>query len=457
MNPEPQEPWCSLEGEEYFSPHKQGHRALGYRRKGDPPLTDPPGTESREAWLKRTKGGQKGNWYPETIHNLHFVEEVDTRQADWDEAVKSRATPRIPVSKLICRILRVSAWHDKMKICTGGWVPILELLSHRDMVKKNVKQKEIFSCVIGNGKDRFELSKDMNFIRAVQGHQRQDLPFIKNELVMRKVIPDKREARLMVHATSGTAWDSIKESYLERGSRHVIHFAPHWGSHLRKAGTQVGIYVDVWQLHEKGHEIFEAKNGTLCVPGPICPTEMRRVGKEVSGVWTWEWLDGMPLAQTRVTWDKEAGILRDLRLEANARATAAGLEKYYNEKSGVFVRAARDDRACWEYERRQESPFAHGRRQGGRNISVENVDGPTFKTYRTPDLNMMTQERLEEPGSQEGAMDEAEGSAWETPATETPAQTGSRKRAFPGADWPSPEYQEKQEAIDATYRRYSHD
>ena len=159
----------------------------------------------------------------------------------------------------------------------------------------------------------------------------------------------------------------------------------------------------------------------------------------------------MPLKETKVTWDKEAILLRDLRLEANARAIKAGQGEPYDEKSNVFERAKNDDKARLEYERRQEPPVKHGRHQGGRNVLVENSNDLASKTYRTNDLPTMTMEQDQAPEFPNYTTHEAESSTWETPTTEEPPKGEPRKRAFPGADWPSPDEKGRQDAIDSTY------
>ena len=100
----------------------------------------------------------------------------------------------VKLSKKLSYILRHNPSSANIKLDSGGWVPICDILS-----AMKVLWPDLSKIIKENNKKRFELNKDETHIRACQGHS------IPIDLGLESKIPPE----ILYHGTSENFLESI--------------------------------------------------------------------------------------------------------------------------------------------------------------------------------------------------------------------------------------------------------
>jgi RNA:NAD 2'-phosphotransferase (TPT1/KptA family) len=231
------EMWCAQNGDELWEPVEPGTAHLGYKRKGEkitPPKWQRTEEEFKDPRLAMRRGELKSTTWDNKLHLAGEMGNLNTMGADWDWAEKQEAEDE-PVSRRMAKILRHDPHQPGMQMDAGGWVPVLQLANVVKVGGRTLSQKHMFQAARWNGKkdgkNRFELSKEANFIRCPQGHNPR-LGWINElQLFKRKMPVDPTCTLLLVHATFIKDLNSILETGLQKTEKRAyVHFATSWNS-----------------------------------------------------------------------------------------------------------------------------------------------------------------------------------------------------------------------------------
>ena len=86
------------------------------------------------------------------------------------EEEKKEARKYVPLGRALTKILRHTAIAMHLKITPNGFVKIEDILKAPPVAKFKPTMIDIEKVVQYDNKQRMEISKDKQFIRAVQGH-----------------------------------------------------------------------------------------------------------------------------------------------------------------------------------------------------------------------------------------------------------------------------------------------
>ncbi|XWV26400.1 hypothetical protein QJ857_gp0670 [Tupanvirus soda lake] len=183
----------------------------------------------------------------------------------------------IRFSRYLSSVLRHQAVKQGYAIDVRGFVPVNEIIKR----STNITFDDIQKIVNGNDKKRFELEQRQDgwYIRAVQGHTMEG---INPDLAL---ITDPKQIPIVVHGTNHKAYQSIKDSGLNRMERNHIHFAHGTPdddtviSGMRKTAT-VMIYIDAEKAMADGIKFYKSSNGVILsegINGVISPTYFSKV------------------------------------------------------------------------------------------------------------------------------------------------------------------------------------
>lgn len=168
----------------------------------------------------------------------------------------------IKLSKTLCFVLRHRPQALKLTPDELGYVKLDDLILAFADQKKEVTLQEIMHVVETDDKQRFGLSEDLSFIRAVQGHS-----YPVNEMAFDKSVPPA----ILYHGTASGNLESIFENGLNPQSRQFVHLTDHIetarlvGLRYAKKGSLVVLSIDAEKLIELGYVFYKALNGVWLV------------------------------------------------------------------------------------------------------------------------------------------------------------------------------------------------
>ncbi|KNE71434.1 hypothetical protein AMAG_15668 [Allomyces macrogynus ATCC 38327] len=202
----------------------------------------------------------------------------------------------VQLSKALSRVLRHAADEMGIQISPDGWVLVDHLLAHPRFKKYTLA--DVQAAVNNNDKKRFSLRRrpippadappadhDDLFIgkweiKANQGHSLKSV----TDLDLTSLTPATVPATI-VHGTSRSAWEKIREDGLRPMSRHHVHCAKGLPgdsgviSGMRRA-CDVHVFIDVAKAMGDGMPWFESPNGVVLsagLDGVIAPKYFSKV------------------------------------------------------------------------------------------------------------------------------------------------------------------------------------
>lgn len=158
------------------------------------------------------------------------------------------------LSKFLSFVLRHKPDAVGLRLDSGGWVAIDELIEKCRAHGRLFTKDDVLEIVTTSRKQRFALSEDGRLIRANQGHS------IDVELGYEQREPPS----LLYHGTVAVHIDSIRKSGLLRMERHHVHLSFDEATARivgKRRGKPVILTVVALEMHRDGHVFFRSANG----------------------------------------------------------------------------------------------------------------------------------------------------------------------------------------------------
>ena len=174
----------------------------------------------------------------------------------------------IKVSKYLSKHLRHRPERLGLRLGTGGWVGVDDLLEACRRHRFPISREELLEVVERNDKRRFALDPSGTRIRAQQGHS------VPVDLGLEPLAPPP----VLYHGTNEGVLPAILREGLSPMGRHHVHLSPDPGT-ARKVGARRGhpvvLEVDAGSMHRDGWEFYRSGNGVWLVE-VIPPRYLRR-------------------------------------------------------------------------------------------------------------------------------------------------------------------------------------
>jgi putative RNA 2'-phosphotransferase len=168
---------------------------------------------------------------------------------------KSRS---IKISKYLSQHLRHKPESIGLKLESGGWVDVENLLTACATHQFPITRVELENVVTESDKQRFSFNETKTRIRANQGHS------IEVDLQLQPQIPPN----VLYHGTAKQFLSSILESGLQKMSRHHVHLSPDIET-AKKVGSRRGspviLRIDAVAMHTDGIIFYRSDNGVWLV------------------------------------------------------------------------------------------------------------------------------------------------------------------------------------------------
>ena len=354
-----------------------------------------------DPWHKKMKLRNEQGLRTATWHQLHdedgFKKNVhqilDENPEQWDIAIQRKKENR-KVSFAMRDLLRWDVHSEGMHMCTGGWVPILQLLSSRRMTDLKATKADVYGAVAWNKKPRFQLSQKKNFIRVMCGHM---FNWLDETQIFERVETSPATNMFMVHATFANHMSDILRDGIHKGNRSHIHIAEKWTDVNRRDGCDSAIYMSVHQV-AKEHKVWYAANGTIMIKGPIKPHLFMRAGTWKDGCWRWVMMNGKWTDFEFQSTHTEAAIRVDLANEANFRIKHWNAQ---NKTQQTLYTIAPEDNDRWMIDRNsyndQMRKFQEQRAGRQRDVVLDAPNAPKKPAYkRMYDGDLMSPEYMTE-------------------------------------------------------------
>lgn len=158
-------------------------------------------------------------------------------------------------SKFMSYVLRHEPQAIGISLSTEGWVEI-DFLIERALISGNFLSRDFISEIVSSSdKQRFSISGDGRYIRAVQGHTVSDVDIqhIKKE-----------PPEFLYHGTATRFLDSIRQFGLIAGSRHHVHLSQDISTAIivgQRHGKPAVLKVEALKMHQEGYKFYQADNG----------------------------------------------------------------------------------------------------------------------------------------------------------------------------------------------------
>jgi putative RNA 2'-phosphotransferase len=164
----------------------------------------------------------------------------------------------VQISKMMSKHLRHNPEALGLKLESGGWVRVDDLL--HGLAKKgfSLSRAELEQVVRDNDKQRFSFDDTGSKIRANQGH---------STTVDLQLEPSEPPA-VLYHGTNDGAVASILETGLQRMSRHHVHLSPDVETARRvgmRKGRVVIFEIDAAAMYREQIPFYRSDNGVWLV------------------------------------------------------------------------------------------------------------------------------------------------------------------------------------------------
>jgi putative RNA 2'-phosphotransferase len=164
----------------------------------------------------------------------------------------------VKLSKYLSKHLRHAPERIGLRLASGGWVGVDELLAACARNRMPISREELALVVADNSKQRFSFDETGQRIRANQGHS------VSVDLGLAPKTPPA----LLYHGTGHRTIDAIKTSGLLKMSRHHVHLSSDLET-ARRVGMRHGrpsIFVlDTARMVADGFVFFCSDNGVWLV------------------------------------------------------------------------------------------------------------------------------------------------------------------------------------------------
>jgi putative RNA 2'-phosphotransferase len=172
--------------------------------------------------------------------------------------VARRADGDRRLSKLLALVLRHDPSAVGLRLDSGGWVDLDELVAGIRERRPGVTRADVERVVATNDKQRFALDATQNRIRANQGHS----------VAVDLGLPRRRPPAVLFHGTVAASVAGILREGLHRGTRHAVHLSPDRATAARvgaRRGRPAVLRVDAARTHSDGYEFSVSDNGVWLV------------------------------------------------------------------------------------------------------------------------------------------------------------------------------------------------
>lgn len=158
------------------------------------------------------------------------------------------------ISKFLSYILRHEPQSIGLQLDTEGWVKIDCLIAGAAKEERILDRELILSIVSSSDKNRFSITNDAQYIRAVQGHSTKsvDLQHI-----------EKDPPKFLYHGTATRFLESIRQQGLIAGRRHHVHLSQDRTTAVavgQRYGKPEVLKVEALRMHQQGFKLFQAEN-----------------------------------------------------------------------------------------------------------------------------------------------------------------------------------------------------
>lgn len=168
----------------------------------------------------------------------------------------------VKISKYLSKHLRHQPDRLGIKLASGGWVAVDELLAACAKHSFPISKDDLNEVVEKNDKKRFSFDSTGTLIRANQGHS------VEVDLQLEPAIPPN----VLYHGTGHSAVESIMQAGLCKMSRHHVHLSQDIETATKvgaRHGRPVVFIVDAAAMHQAGYAFYCSDNGVWlvdCVP-----------------------------------------------------------------------------------------------------------------------------------------------------------------------------------------------
>ncbi|KAL7749442.1 tRNA 2'-phosphotransferase [Sorochytrium milnesiophthora] len=202
------------------------------------------------------------------------------------------ASHDVRLSKLLSRVLRHQAVAMGFRISSDGFIPVDDLLQHRDF--RRYSFSDLQRVVADNDKQRFVLACSDSGkwrIRANQGHSMRTVADVEMQPILAP-----GDVRCAVHGTRRAVWPAIRAQGLSRMARNHVHFAEGMPDDDRvvsgmRGSSDLFVHLDVEAALRDGMKLYKSANGVILTDGfdGIIPPRyfsrvVDRAGVEYTGV-----------------------------------------------------------------------------------------------------------------------------------------------------------------------------
>jgi putative RNA 2'-phosphotransferase len=158
-------------------------------------------------------------------------------------------------SKFLSYVLRHEPQAIGLTLDREGWADIAALIAGAKESGRELDEALIREIVESNDKKRFALSTDGLRIRAVQGHSTDSVAIAYKA---------KEPPQVLYHGTATRFLESILREGLKPGERQYVHLSENVQTATtvgQRYGQPIVLEVEALQMHQKGHQFFQAENG----------------------------------------------------------------------------------------------------------------------------------------------------------------------------------------------------
>lgn len=164
------------------------------------------------------------------------------------------------ISKFLSYVLRHKPDAIGLSLDPEGWADINDLISKADVP---ITHDLLHQAVTTNDKKRFAISEDGLAIRANQGHS------VTVDLGLEAMEPPE----VLYHGTATRFLDSIEQQGLRPQNRQYVHLSADHDTAVsvgQRHGKPVVLTIPARQMHQQGHQFFQADNGVWLTKNVEC-------------------------------------------------------------------------------------------------------------------------------------------------------------------------------------------
>jgi putative RNA 2'-phosphotransferase len=158
------------------------------------------------------------------------------------------------VSKFLSLILRHQPEVIGLRLDTGGWVAIAELVAKARAAGIPISEEIVRTIILHSNKQRFALSTDGKQIRANQGHS----------IPVDLGLPASEPPELLYHGTASRNLTAILNEGIKPGKRLFVHLSLDLATATavgKRHGVPVILTIQSGRMHRDGFKFLLSMNG----------------------------------------------------------------------------------------------------------------------------------------------------------------------------------------------------